>query len=46
MSFLLLQASSLAAATNVAALDETNQKIKSSDEELDLVNKWFDEAHG
>ena len=46
MIFLLLQASSLAAAANAVVLDEMNQKIKSSDEELDIVNKRFDKAQG
>nr|XP_020195337.1 actin cytoskeleton-regulatory complex protein pan1-like [Aegilops tauschii subsp. strangulata] len=39
-----IEASSLAAAGNAAMLDEMNQKLKSFDEELDLVSKWFDEA--
>jgi hypothetical protein len=41
---LLLQASSFATTANAAALDEMNRKLKISDDELDLVNKRFDEA--
>jgi hypothetical protein len=42
--FLLMQASSVAAAANATALEEMDQKLKLSDQELDLVNKWLDEA--
>ena len=46
-TFLLLtRASSVAAAANAAALEEMDQKLKHSDKELDLVNKWLDEAQG
>jgi hypothetical protein len=31
---------------NAAELDEMNRKLKRSDEELDLVNKRFNEAQG
>nr|XP_020200637.1 uncharacterized protein LOC109786477 [Aegilops tauschii subsp. strangulata] len=37
-------ASALAAAVNAAKLAEMNRKLKVSDEELDLVNKRYDEA--
>lgn len=40
------QASSLAATANAAALEEMNQKIKHSNDELDLVNQWLHEAQG
>jgi hypothetical protein len=43
---LLMQASSVAAAANAAALEEMDQKLKLSDKELDLVNKRLDEAQG
>ena len=33
-------------AANVTALEEMDRKLKRSDEELDLVNKWLDEAEG
>ena len=46
-TFLLLtQASSVAAAANVAALEEMDQKLKLSDKKLDLVKKRLDEAQG
>nr|XP_020187724.1 uncharacterized protein DDB_G0286299-like [Aegilops tauschii subsp. strangulata] len=38
------KASALAAAANATELAELNRKLKSSDQELDLVNKRFDEA--
>ena len=41
-----MQASALAAVVNATKLAELNRKLKHSDEELDLVNKPFDEAHG
>jgi hypothetical protein len=43
---MLTQASSVVAAANAAALEEMNQKLKLSDQELDLVNKRLDEAQG
>ena len=44
-TFLLLaQASSVAAAANAAALEEMDWKLRLSNKELDLVNKWLDEA--
>ena len=39
-----MQASSVAMATNAAALEEMDRKLKRSDGELDLVNKQLDEA--
>ena len=39
-------ASSSAAAANAEELAELNRKLKSSDDELDLLNKWFDKALG
>ena len=42
----ILQASALAAAANAEELVAINRKLKSSDEELDLVNKRFDETQG
>ena len=42
----ILQASSLAAAANSAALEEMDRKLKRSDGELGLVNKRLDEAQG
>ena len=44
--FCFLQASSTAAAANAAKLDELNRKLKSSEDELDALNKRFDEAQG
>jgi hypothetical protein len=41
-----MQASSSAAAANVEELAELNRKLKSSEDDLDLLNKWFDEAQG
>ena len=41
-----MQASSSAAAASTTELAEVNRKLKSSDEELDLLNKQFDEAQG
>ena len=41
-----MRALALAVAANAAELAEMNWKLKSSDEELDLVNKRFDEAQG
>ena len=38
-----LQASSSAVAANDVELAELNRKLKSSDEELDCLNKRFDE---
>jgi hypothetical protein len=46
MFAVFLQALALAAAANAAELAEMNWKLKSSDEELDLVNERFDEAQG
>ena len=43
---LISQASSLAVAANAAALEKMDWKLKRSDEELDLVNKWLDEVQG
>ena len=34
------------AAANAAELDELNRKLKSSEDELDALNKRFDEAQG
>jgi hypothetical protein len=42
----LMQASSVATATNAAALEEMDRKLKLSDKELDLVNKRLYEAQG
>jgi hypothetical protein len=42
----VIQASSIAAATNAAELEELNRKLKSSEDELDALNKRFDEAQG
>jgi hypothetical protein len=42
----VIQASSTAAATNAAELEELNRKLKSSEDELDALNKRFDEAQG
>ena len=44
--FCVLQASSTAAASNAAELKELNWKLKSSEDELDTLNKRFDEAQG
>ena len=44
--FCFVQASSSAAAVNAAELDELNRKLKSSEDELDTLNKRFDEAQG
>ena len=41
-----MQASALAAAANATELADMNRKLKRSDEELDLINKRFDEAQG
>ena len=43
---LISQASSLAVAPNATTLEEMDRKLKRSDEELDLINKWLDEAQG
>ncbi|KAE8779903.1 hypothetical protein D1007_47014 [Hordeum vulgare] len=39
------KASSSAAAPNSAELAEMNRKLKSSEEEVDLLNERFDDAH-
>jgi len=44
--FCFVQASSSAAAVNAAELDELNRKLKSSKDELEALNKRFDEAQG
>ena len=36
----------LAATTQAAEVSELNQKLQLADEELDLVNKRFDETQG
>ena len=41
-----MHASSAVAATNGVELAEVNPKLKNSNEELDLLNKRFDEAQG
>ena len=41
-----VQASSSATATNAEELAELNRKLKSSEDDLSLVNKRFDEAQG
>ncbi|XP_048555197.1 phosphatidylinositol 3,4,5-trisphosphate 5-phosphatase 2-like [Triticum urartu] len=38
------EASSVATTANVAALEEIDRKLKLCDKELDLVNRWLDEA--
>ena len=46
-TFLMLtQASSMVVAANAAALEEMDQKLKLSNQELDLVNKRLDKAQG
>ena len=40
------QASSSAIAANAKELAELNRKLKSSEDDLSLVNKRFDEAQG
>ena len=41
-----MQASSSAAAANSEELAELNRKLKSSEDDLDLLKKQFDEAQG
>ena len=41
-----MQASSSAAAANAEELAELNRKLKSSKDDLSLVNNKFNEAHG
>ena len=36
----------LAATTQAIEVSELNQKLRLADEELDRVNKWFDETQG
>ena len=41
-----MRESSVAAAANAAAVEEMDQKLKLSDQELELVNERLDEAQG